>query len=268
MTVSRFPVPSATRSVPTVHAAGSRSAQRSVVNGLLAVACAVSAMAAQADTAQRVAAFPSTGMNELRMTPPDVPARACSADDFSTVAIRIGFHASLKACYREIRLDEHEATAFVTVPREFDYKRVSPEEFAALRADIARMETLQFKKSEASKTAGATPRNDNEAIALGVFDNNAGRIGYAYAFGIQSTDVAGRSVTQAMMRTETFVHVDETVVVVMIIAPVDSGKAAGAVFDVSERWSQAIVAANSPQARAWKPTLSVPQVLGDISDTR
>ncbi len=201
---------------------------------------------------------------QLKIAAPDVPAKRCTPDDFGTVAIRIGFHASLQDCYREIELSGQQATAFVTVPREFDEREITDEHFARLRDDIARSETAQYERSKLEGrpvSTQTTVNGESSAIPLGVFDNAINRIGYAYAFGVTRAEKDGRATTQAMMRTETFIHVRDTVVVMLLIAPIDSGASAGAVFDLSERWANAIIAANAVNTAGWQAPRSEPQVI-------
>ncbi len=250
--------------------AARRSRLMRVIAGLtIVMACDLGAVDAWANSSDVWRDARTGDTTALKMAPPEGPATACTADEFTTIAIRIGFHASLQACYHDIQSMGRQATAFVTIPREFDNKSIDAEQFTRLRGEIARSETAQFKKSQLAKptkSRQAAPGAEPAALPLGVFDNNAGRIGYAYAFGVEKVDQSGHSSTQAMMRTETFVHVRDKVVVVMIIAPVQGSESAAVLFELSERWAQAIVAANVLVPRGWSPTVSKPQMLGATGD--
>lgn len=184
---------------------------------------------------------------------PNPTSQACTEADFGAVQIRIGLFATLAACYREVEMGGNFGTAFVTVPREFEGRSVSALEFDAFRADVKQSEDQFRTRARDKRTGDATSANTGEPIPLGVFDYTRERVGYAYAYAVAERDDDGTTSMQTMMRTESFILVNNRVILLMLIAPVADGQGASVAFDLSENWAKAIIAASqikSQPARA------------------
>lgn len=223
----------------------------SFVQSFRQVSSSMALLLAMAVTATANAGVTSS---ELLITAPEKGASSCSTHDFGAVQIRIGLHATLRACYRNISIKGEMGTAFVTVPREFEGRSVSRDEFDALRADIVKSENAMYQRARNHRkgrepVAQARPK----PIPLGVFDHDTNRVGYAYAYAVPRIDDNGQSFTQAMMRLESFVLVRDRVLVLMMIAPVRDGDDAAETFEISEKWARSIVSSNLHPVAAEKP---------------
>ena len=178
---------------------------------------------------------------------PNESSQICTEDDFGAVQIRIGLFATLAACFREVEMQGRFGTAFVTLPREFEDRTITRGEFNAFRADVKQSEDQFRRRSRDSRIGIASNQNDSQPIPLGVFDYTNDRVGYAYAYAIAEETADGNTTMQTMMRTESFVLVNNRVILLMIIAPVNDGAGASIAFDLSENWAKAIVAASRAQ---------------------
>lgn len=189
----------------------------------------------------------------MRLAAPAADAAPCSEADFGAVQIRIGLHATLQACYKDVPVRAHSTgTAFVSIPREFETRQVSGAEFERFRADVVKAENASREAEDDSRRRRRLGHTDAppapRAVPLGVFDDAPGRVGYAYAYALAERQPDGRTEIQTMMRTESFVLVNGRVVMLMLVAPVEDGNMAADAFDLSEDWARRIVAANTPAA--------------------
>jgi|GEM_PF-7091789 len=180
---------------------------------------------------------------------PNASSQACTEADFGAVQIRIGLHATLAACFRDVEMNGDLGTAFVTVPREFEGRTLSIKEFEAFQKEIRETEErfrVHAQKDNANDARRSSePRQTTEPVALGVFDFSKDRVGYAYAYAINEVDRLGQYRVQPMLRTESFVLVNGRVILLMLIAPVNDGGGANETFDLSETWAQRIVSASA-----------------------
>ncbi|MGB7183329.1 MAG: hypothetical protein WBD51_15425 [Burkholderiaceae bacterium] len=182
---------------------------------------------------------------------PNNASQQCDEADFGAVQIRIGLFATLAACYRDVEMDGKFGTAFVTVPREFEGRTISRSEFDTFRADVKESEDQFRRRSREARTAGESNKSvGSQPIPLGVFDYTSERVGYAYAYAVAEPNDHGGYTSQTMMRTESFVYVNDRVILLMIIAPVDNGSGASVAFDLSEQWAKAIISASSAKVAA------------------
>ncbi len=187
----------------------------------------------------------------LRFTSPRAGASDCSVNDFGAVQIRIGLHATLRACYQDVPVQHDTGTAFITVPREFEGRAITAKQFAELRADIVATENGLYEQAKRERQGREpVPQARPKPIPLGIFDHDTNRVGYAYAYAVPRTDENGKPFAQAMMRLESFVLVRGHVLVLMMIAPVRGGDDAADTFDLSENWARSIIAENQRIAPA------------------
>ncbi|MGH1361354.1 MAG: hypothetical protein ACRBC3_21540 [Burkholderiaceae bacterium] len=194
-----------------------------------------------------VAAKPQTPAPDtpLLFSSPGAGANRCSSHDFGAVQIRIGLHATLRACFQDVQVKGEAGTAFITIPREFEGRSISPEQFAELRADIVATENQMYEQAKAERQGRLpVPKAKPKPIPLGIFDHDTNRVGYAYAYAVPRTGTDGQPFAQAMMRLESFVLVRDRVIVLMMITPVEGGDDAADSFDLSEQWARAIIADN------------------------
>ena len=105
----------------------SRDAQAVVVRCICRGSFALLTMLTLAGAAQAADTTAS-----LRIAPPEPSASHCSSNDFGAMQIRIGLHASLQACFRNVAVRDDRGTAFVTIPREFEGRPVTRKEFAPI----------------------------------------------------------------------------------------------------------------------------------------
>jgi hypothetical protein len=85
-----------------------------------------------------------------------------------------------------------------------------------------------------------------------VFDYTRERVGYAYAYAVAERNDDGATTMQTMMRTESFILVNNRVILLMLIAPVADGQGASVAFDLSENWAKAIIAASQVKSQTAK----------------
>lgn len=217
----------------------SRDAQAVVVRHLRRGSVALLTMLTLAGIAQ--AADSEAEPAALRIAAPGASASHCTSNDFGAMQIRIGLHASLQACFRNVAIRDDHGTAFVTIPREFEDRPVTREEFDALRADIVKTENAQYEASR--HTRDNPPGTDQRArpLPLGIFDYDEDRVGYAYAYAVSRLNNQGEPTAQPMMRLESFVLVGDQIIVLMVIAPVRDGDDAADTFDLSEQWARTII---------------------------
>jgi hypothetical protein len=183
---------------------------------------------------------------------PNPSSQTCTEADFGAVQIRIGLHATLAACFRDVEMNGDLGTAFVTVPREFEGRTLSVKEFETFQEEIRVTEEgfrIRANQDDSSDTSGTRRDSDRrqatEPVALGVFDFSKDRVGYAYAYAINEVDTQGVYRVQPMMRTESFVLVNGRVILLMLIAPVNDGVGATETFNLSEAWARRIVSASA-----------------------
>lgn len=200
--------------------------------------------AATAAILSTASASTSGGPDNVVIGAPNPGSQVCTDADFGAVQIRIGLFATLAACYREVDMDGRFGTAFVTVPREFEGRTVSRLEFDAFRADVKQTEDQFRRRSSEDRAAQGRNTSAAEPIPLGVFDYTRERVGYAYAYAVAEQADDGTTSVQTMMRTESFVLVNNRVILLMLIAPVADGEGASVAFDLSERWADAIIKAS------------------------
>lgn len=190
---------------------------------------------------------------ELRLAAPAAQAVPCSEADFGAVQIRLGLHASLEACYRDVRVQDQTGTAFVSIPREFESRVISDAEFERFRTEVVELENASRRAEDERRRrrelghADAPPAP--RAVPLGIFDDAPGRVGYAYAYALAERDADGHTEIRTMMRTESFVLVRGRVVLLMLVTPIEDGQMAADTFDMSEAWARTIIAENTPRTR-------------------
>jgi hypothetical protein len=187
--------------------------------------------------------------NNVVIGAPNATSEACTESDFGAVQIRIGLFATLAACYREVEMHGNFGTAFVTVPREFEGRSISALEFDSFRQDVKQSEDHFRTRARSERTGDPASRSAGEPIPLGVFDYTRERVGYAYAYSVTERGEDGTTSVQTMMRTESFVLVNNRVILLMLIAPVADGEGASVAFDLSENWAKAIIKASQPKAQ-------------------
>ncbi len=195
--------------------------------------------------------FAAPATQDVVIDAPNESSQACTDADFGAVQIRIGLHATLAACFRDVEMNGDLGTAFVTVPREFEGKTLSRKEFETFQEEIRESEESFRRRAQRERPARKAAIDDGqrrqttEPVALGVFDFTEDRVGYAYAYAINELDENGQYRVQPMMRTESFVLVNGRVILLMLIAPVNDGAGASMAFDLSETWAQRIVSASA-----------------------
>ncbi|MEZ5652743.1 MAG: hypothetical protein R3E87_19575 [Burkholderiaceae bacterium] len=185
---------------------------------------------------------------------PAPDALPCTEADFGAVQIRIGLHASLAACFRDVPLPATSGTAFVSIPREFESRVVSQADFERFRNEVIEVENASRRAEDERRQRRELGKSDAEpaprTVPLGVFDDAPGRVGYAYAYALIERDDKGKTEIRTMMRTESFILVNGRVVLLMLVAPIDDGDMASNTFDMSEAWARTIIAENAPRAAA------------------
>lgn len=196
----------------------------------------------------------TSAANTMQLAAPEPGSLPCTEADFGAVQIRIGLHATLKACFRAVELGGTQGTAFVSVPREFENRHLTRTEFDRFRAGIVETENA-FRRTEDEhrkkrQRGDSDARKAQAAVPLGIFDDAPDRVGYAYAYALSERGDDGKTRIQTMLRAESFVLVNGRVLLLMLITPVADGNMAADTFDLSENWAKAIVAANGEARQA------------------